>query len=176
MIHLVTGGARAGKSRWALAQAEATPAAAIAFVATAQPLDAEMEDRILRHRAERSPRWITVEEPLALDTLLPALPQGAIVVDCLTLWVCNLLFADHGTADAAEVDARVEARVDALAAALAHVRVPTWLVTNEVGLGIVPGDPLSRRYRDLLGRCNQRVAAAADHVTFVVSGLPMHLK
>ncbi|MDP2311374.1 MAG: bifunctional adenosylcobinamide kinase/adenosylcobinamide-phosphate guanylyltransferase [Pseudomonadota bacterium] len=169
MIHLVTGGARAGKSGFVLAQAEATDAPSIAFVATAERGDDEMIERIARHQAERSPRWVTVEEPLDLERVLPSLPHAAIVVDCLTLWVSNLMFHPAAGDDP-------ERRIDALVDALGRVRVPTWLVTNEVGLGIVPADPVSRRYRDLLGRCNQRVAAAADHVTFVVSGLPMKLK
>lgn len=169
MIHLVTGGARAGKSSFVLAQAEATAAPTIAFVATAEVGDDEMAERIERHRAERSARWHTVEEPLDLERLLPTLAHGAVVVDCLTLWVSNLMFHPRAGTDP-------EARIDALVRALGRMTVPTWLVTNEVGLGIVPGDPISRRYRDLLGRCNQRVAAAADHVTFVVSGLPMTLK
>jgi adenosylcobinamide kinase/adenosylcobinamide-phosphate guanylyltransferase len=172
MIHLVTGGARAGKSTWALARAEETPAASLAFVATAKPLDDEMAERIRRHRAERSERWTTVEEPLALDVVLPRLRQGGIVVDCLTLWVANLMFREGSLGE----DAAVEAQVDRLVDALREVRVPIWLVSNEVGLGIVPADALSRRYRDLLGRCNQRVAAAADHVTFVVAGLPLTVK
>jgi adenosyl cobinamide kinase/adenosyl cobinamide phosphate guanylyltransferase len=171
MIHLVTGGARAGKSRLVLEEAEATGAPRIAFVATATAGDDEMAHRIARHREERGPRWITYEEPLALATLLPTLREQAVVVDCLTLWTANLLFAHE-----AEGDAPVEAAIDALVAALPRVGAPIWLVTNEVGLGIVPGDPLSRRYRDLLGRCNQRVAAAADRVTMAVSGLPLRLK
>ncbi|MES2641177.1 MAG: bifunctional adenosylcobinamide kinase/adenosylcobinamide-phosphate guanylyltransferase [Myxococcota bacterium] len=169
MIHLVTGGARAGKSSFVLAQAEATDAPTIAFVATAEVGDDEMAERIQRHQAERSARWHTVEEPLDLERLLPTLTHGAIVVDCLTLWVSNLMFHPKAGNDP-------EARIEALVRALRRVTVPMWLVTNEVGLGIVPGDPISRRYRDLLGRCNQRVAASADHVTFVVSGLPMTLK
>lgn len=169
MIHLVTGGARAGKSSFVLAEAEATRADPIAFVATAHAGDDEMADRIARHKEERGPRWRTYEEALALDTLLPSLPHDAVVVDCLTLWVANLLFSDLD-------DAGVAGAIDRLVAALDHVRADVWLVTNEVGLGIVPGDALSRRYRDLLGRCNQRVAARADRVTFVVSGLPMRLK
>jgi len=177
MIHLVTGGARAGKSTFVLHRAEATGAAAIAFVATAEAGDEEMALRIDRHRAERSDRWVTFEEPLALDLLLPSLPHPAIVVDCLTLWISNLMFDPRAVAlGIGGEDAAIEASIDRLVAALGRVRAPVWLVTNEVGLGIVPGDPISRRYRDLLGRCNQRVAAAADHVTFVVAGLPMHLR
>ncbi len=170
MIHLVTGGARAGKSTWALAQAEASSAPTLAFVATAEALDDEMRERILRHRAERSSRWVTYEEPVALAALLPSLTEPAIVVDCLTLWVANLLISKDAVGEPAED------RIDALVAALGRVRVPMWIVTNEVGLGIVPGDPLSRRYRDLLGRCNQRVAAVSDRVSFVVAGLPLTLK
>ena len=171
MIHLVTGGARAGKSTYVLQQAEATAARSIAFVATAEPMDAEMEDRIRRHQAERGPRWATIEEPIALERVLLEHPHEAAVVDCLTLWVANLIFHKEQLDDAA-IDARIHGLVDALR----RVRVPTWLVTNEVGLGIVPADPLSRRYRDHLGRCNQRVAAVAERVTFVVSGLPLALK
>lgn len=171
MIQLVTGGARAGKSRLVLEEAEATGAARIAFVATATAGDAEMAERIARHREERDARWVTHEEPLALDRLLPALTEEAIVVDCLTLWIANQLFA-HAHAG----DAPVEAAIDGLVAALGRLRAPIWLVTNEVGLGIVPGDALSRRYRDLLGRCNQRVAARADRVTMAISGLPLRLK
>lgn len=169
MIHLVTGGARAGKSRFVLMEAEATSASTIAFVATAEVGDDEMAERVERHRAERSARWHTIEEPLDLERLLPTISHDAIVVDCLTLWVSNLMFHPKAGDDP-------EGRIDALVDALRRTTVPTWLVTNEVGLGIVPGDPLSRRYRDLLGRCNQRVAAAADRVTFVVSGIPMTLK
>ncbi len=171
MIHLVTGGARAGKSRLVLVEAEATSADRIAFVATARPDDEEMATRITRHQEERGARWVTHEEPLALDALLPTLEEGAIVVDCLTLWVANQLFAHEDAGDAP-----VEAAIDRLVAVLARVRAPVWLVTNEVGLGIVPADALSRRYRDLLGRCNQRVAAVADRVTFVVAGLPLRVK
>lgn len=168
MIHLYTGGARAGKSRLAQARAEALAERRV-FVATATPLDDDMAARIARHREERGAGWITVEEPLALPEVLPALADEhpVVLVDCLTLWVSNLMLADG-------VD--VEARVEALAAALAGLRGNVLLVTNEVGLGIVPANDLARRYRDALGRCNQRVAAVADRVTFVVSGLPMELK
>ena len=171
MIHLVTGGARSGKSGWVVRQAEALDGP-LTFVATAEALDEDMTERIARHRLERSPRWSTHEEPRALATLLPTLGGAGVVVDCLTMWISNLLFAN----EAGGGDAAVEAEIDRLVGTLDAVRAPIWLVTNEVGLGIVPGDALSRRYRDLLGRCNQRVAARADHVTLLVSGLPLRLK
>lgn len=178
MIRLLTGGARAGKSSLALARAEALapPDAPIAFVATAQPIDDEMATRIARHRAERGPRWRTVEEPLALPERLPGLAteHPVVVVDCLTVWVANLLFS-RGGADGADED-WLDGRTADLARALAGCAGDVLLVTNEVGLGIVPADALSRRYRDALGRCNQRVAAIAGQVTLVVSGLPLELR
>lgn len=168
MIHLYTGGARAGKSRLAQAEAEALSPTRL-FVATAQPLDDDMAARIARHRADRGPGWETVEEPLALAERLPELsrPAPVLLVDCLTLWMSNLLLADTP-----DLDARAEALARALQGCDGHV----LLVTNEVGLGIVPDNALARRYQDALGRCNQRVAAIADRVTFVVSGLPLRLK
>lgn len=168
MIGLVTGGARAGKSRYVLGRAEAE-AGPLAFVATATPGDEEMRTRIVRHQAERGPRWRTFEAPLALPEALheAAAHAPTVVVDCLTLWVSNLLF-HH------EDDAAVEAAIRALPASLPDATI--WFVTNEVGLGIVPENALARRYRDLLGRCNQVVAAAADEVLFLVAGLPMRVK
>lgn len=169
MFHLLTGGARSGKSRLALTLAEAVPGP-IDFVATAEPGDDDMAARIHRHRAERGERYRTVEAPLALPEALEALPAGgAVIVDCLTLWCANLIFAGLD-------DDALHAQFDALVGALAASRRPTLVVTNEVGLGIVPGDALSRRYRDELGRLNQRVAARADKVTLLVSGLPLSLR
>ena len=149
--------------------AERTSAPSIAFVATATPGDQEMAERIARHRAERGPRYETVEEPLALARTLSTLPHATVVVDCLTLWIANQLFATDG-------DAPVETAIAGLAAALRATDADVILVTNEVGLGIVPADALSRRYRDLLGRCNQRVAAVADRVTLLVAGIPLAVK
>jgi adenosylcobinamide kinase/adenosylcobinamide-phosphate guanylyltransferase len=174
VIHLVTGGARAGKSTWALARTEeaAPDGAPCAFVATAEAYDDEMRLRIDRHKAERGERWRTFEEPLAVPERLPeiAADHGAILVDCLTLWICNVLLQPDVE------DAAIEARIEDLVAALRAAPVPVVLVTNEVGLGIVPADALSRRYRDLLGRCNRRVAETAERVTMLVSGLPLTLK
>lgn len=188
MIHLVTGGARSGKSRYSQLEAERSVAGPLAFVATAQALDGDMTDRIRRHREDRGDRWITFENPLrpevhlapapgapAPDAPAPDAPAtGAaegILLDCLTLWVSNLLFSPDGTDDA-----WILSRFDDLVDAARRCPVPLWIVTNEVGLGIVPADALSRRYRDLLGRCNQRVAAVADRVTLLVAGLPVTVR
>jgi len=188
LLHLVTGGARSGKSRYAQEAAEAVEGP-LCFVATAQAFDADMTARIQRHRLDRGPRWRTIEEPVALAACVQALPGSAasVTIDCLTLWISNLLCApeaapnaaahladDHATAAAA--DEAIGQQIDELAAALAQVTVPTWVVTNEVGLGLVPGDPLSRRYRDLLGRANQRVAAVSGRVTLLVAGLPLRVR
>ena len=167
-IHLILGGARSGKSRRAQALAEAMPGDPV-LVATAQPLDEEMAARIARHRADRGPRWTTVEAPLDLPGALAGLAgggRGAVLVDCLTLWATNLLLA--------EADA--DAATAALLAAARALDRPLILVANEVGLGIVPDNALARRFRDLAGTLNQRVAEAADRVEFVAAGLPLVLK
>ncbi|HZH27437.1 MAG TPA: bifunctional adenosylcobinamide kinase/adenosylcobinamide-phosphate guanylyltransferase [Azospirillaceae bacterium] len=167
-IAFVLGGARSGKSRHGLALAEALPSHRRVFVATAQAHDAEMADRIDRHRAERDASWTTVEAPLhpAQALATEAVPGTVVVVDCLTLWLSNLMLAER------DVDA---AAADLVAAAQA-AGGPVVLVANEVGLGIVPDNALARRFRDHAGRLNQQVAAIADLVRFMVAGLPMDLK
>lgn len=165
-VSLVLGGARSGKSARALALASANPRT---FVATAEPLDAEMADRIARHQAERNAGrgsgWRLVEAPLDLAPVIAAHRDGALVVDCLTLWLSNIMHA--GRDPAPETDALL----DALRAC-----GRTVLVSNEVGLSITPENALARRFRDEQGRLNQRVAAVADHVEFVAAGLPLLLK
>lgn len=164
---LVLGGARSGKTAFALERAEASGSAPV-MVATAEPLDAEMAARIAAHRAERGPRWTTIEEGRDLVRVLgEAAGEGRIlVVDCLTLWLSNLM--------AAELD--VESEIDRLCAALADLAGPVILVSNEVGLGIVPDNALARRFRDHQGRLNRKVAAVAGRVTFVAAGLALVLK
>lgn len=166
-VELVLGGARSGKTALALARAEASGLAPV-MVATAQAFDAEMEARIAAHRAERDGRWTTVEETRDLLGVLSreAGPERILMVDCLTLWLSNLLLAG----------AEVEAAIDALVVGLSGLAGPVILVSNEVGLGIVPENALARRFRDLQGRLNRLVAAAADRVTFVAAGLPLVLK
>lgn len=165
-ITFVLGGARSGKSRFAedlaIRDGEAV------YLATGTAGDGEMRARIELHRARRGPGWSTVEEPLDLAAALARLarPGRPVLVDCLTLWVGNLMMADRDLA----------AEADALDRALAAVAGPVVLVANEVGLGIVPDNALARSFRDAAGRLNQRVAARADTVFFVAAGLPLRLK
>lgn len=165
----VLGGARSGKSRFA--QASLACCARVTVLVTAQPGDADMAARIERHRAERPRGWRTVEEPLALARPLAAAAEDAdaVLVDCLTLWVTNRLL--HGDTEAA-----VLAEADAVAALIARPRCAITLVSNEVGEGVHPETPLGRRFRDLLGMVNQRVAAACDRVVLMVAGLPLTVK
>ena len=163
-ITLILGGARSGKTAHALAAAEAT-GRGLVMIATAEALDAEMAERIARHRAERGPRWRTIEATLDLAGALARVSAGeTAVVDCLTLWVSNLMHAERD----------LEAEAARLIAALPGRDMV--LVSNEVGLGIVPDNALARRFRDAAGRLNQQVAAAADRVVFVAAGLPLVLK
>ena len=168
-IVLVGGGARSGKSTFALVRARELGARRL-FVATSRRYDAEMSERIDRHIAERGGEFETVEEPLAVaETLLGAAGYDVAVVDCLTLWLSNLLL------DRVPVE-EIERRVEALAAALARAPCHVVLVTNEVGMGLHPETPLGRTFRDLAGRTHQRLAAVADEVHLAVLGLLLRLK
>jgi adenosylcobinamide kinase/adenosylcobinamide-phosphate guanylyltransferase len=164
-LTLVLGGARSGKSRHA--EMLIAGAAAI-YIATAEPRDDEMRARIAHHRARRGPRWTTREEPLDLVPVLfaEARPERPILVDCLTLWLSNLMLAGRDVA----------AESAALIAALARLGGPVVMVANEVGLGIVPDNALARAFRDHAGRLNREIAAAADRVVFIAAGLPLVLK
>lgn len=169
-LTLVLGGARSGKTRHAQTAAEALAGGEgrrALMIATAQAFDAEMADRIARHRADRGELWETLESPLDLSTVLAVLkPTDIAVVDCLTLWLTNVILAERD----------VEAEADGLLAALQACPARLWLVSNEVGGGLVPETPLGRRFRDEAGRLHQRIAAVADQVVLVVAGLPLVLK
>lgn len=162
-IVLVGGGARSGKSRHALALARQS-GPRLAFIATAQPGDAEMRDRIALHRAERGPEFTTFEEPLAVAALIEreAARFDAIVVDCLTLWLTNAMFAEAQPRDPLDAAASARARI--------------ILVTNEVGCGIVPDNALARDFRDRAGRLNQQAAELAVEVWWMVFGIPLKVK
>jgi adenosylcobinamide kinase / adenosylcobinamide-phosphate guanylyltransferase len=164
---LVLGGARSGKSRCALGLAEATGPARV-MIATAEALDEEMAARIARHRAERGAGWTTIEAPKELAAALgeAARPDRVVVVDCLTLWLSNLMLAGRG----------VEAEIAALAALAPTLRGPSIFVSNEVGQGVTPPSELGRRFQDAQGRANQAMAAACDAVVAVTAGLPRLLK
>jgi adenosylcobinamide kinase / adenosylcobinamide-phosphate guanylyltransferase len=165
----VLGGARSGKSRFALARQPRT--GRVAFVATAEARDADMAARIARHRAERPAHWLTVEEPRDLVARLGELAGAvdAVLVDCLTLWVSNRLL--QGDTDRAILE-----EAEALAALVADRRCAITLVSNEVGEGVHPSSSQGLRFRDLLGLVNQRAAAACAEVTLMVAGLPLTVK
>jgi adenosylcobinamide kinase/adenosylcobinamide-phosphate guanylyltransferase len=166
-VTLVLGGARSGKSHHAEALVEAWERDAL-YVATAEPGDDEMRDRIAQHRARRGARWTTIEAPLELAAVLRREGSAGrpILVDCLTLWLSNLMLAGRDVAG--------ERR--ALLAALAAAEGPVVLVANEVGLGIVPENALARAFRDHAGTLNREVATASERVLFVAAGLPLVLK
>jgi adenosylcobinamide kinase/adenosylcobinamide-phosphate guanylyltransferase len=163
---LVLGGARSGKSRYAQSLISAQPPPWI-YIATAEARDAEMAARIEKHRAQRGNGWQTIAEPHDLPAALSSAPPSApVLVDCLTLWLSNRMLAN----------ADLDREIDALEAALDVRPGPIVLVANEVGYGIVPDNSIGRRFRDLQGALNQRLAAGADRVVLVVAGLPLMLK
>ena len=165
----VLGGARSGKSRFAVDANRLR--ARVTFLATAQPGDPDMAARIARHRAERPPYWRTVESPhdLVREVRAWGTECDALVVDCVTVWVANLMLRG-------DVDDWIVKQGDELAVALAAVPAEVTLVSNEVGEGVHPATEDGRRFRDLLGTVNQRVAAAADRVVLMVAGLPLTVK
>ena len=178
---LITGGARSGKSGYAQRFAESLPGRRL-YIATSPVTDPEMAARIERHRRDRQGRgWRTVEEPMALARLLEGqLEYDIVLIDCLTLWVNNLMFAEtrelHEEPRDELHEESLSVRVGEVVRACAARPGTVIMVTNEVGLGIVPENPLARRYRDLIGRCNQEVAAVADQVVMTVCGIPMIVK
>ncbi len=170
-ITLITGGTRSGKSAHALRLATEHRQARRAFVATAEVSDQEMAARIARHKAERSPDFETIEEPIDLVRALAALRGRAdvVVIDSLTLWVSNLMQA-RGAEHSFDLES------EALARAMAEADFQSIVITDEVGAGIVPDNALARRFRDLLGLANQRIARAADAVILMVAGYPLTVK
>lgn len=184
MLRLVLGGARSGKSRYAVSHVverqQTQPSLNVTFVATAAAGDdAEMQDRVRRHREERPRTWATIEEPLRVVEAIESLQSTTlatrkiVVVDCVTVWLSNLSFALKDRASADRVAAALE-EVGRLAALSA--RTDLVLVSNEIGGGVVPVSSVAREFRDLQGLANQRLARAADHVALVVAGISVALK
>src|SRR5689334_22172638 len=164
MVTLITGSARSGKTRHALDIGR--DIAPRIYIATAQLLDDEMRDRAMRHRSERGPRWETIEEPLDVARRLTGL-DGIVVLDCLTLWLSNWMLND---------ESQVESQIDALCSALCRTSYHVVAISNEVGWSIVPENVLARRFRDLSGLMNQKIAAIADSVILMICGIPMKVK
>lgn len=179
-VIFIIGGARSGKSRFALQLANNFPfreaghkEGAIypmrkAYIATAQAIDDEMRERIERHKKERSGEWTTLEEPLNISTLISDINRSydIILLDCLTLWLSNLLLNNKD----------VETEIGSFISSLSNMHCSLLIVSNEVGLGIVPDNALSRRFRDLSGYLNQKMAAIADEVYLVTAGIPLRIK
>ena len=166
---LVTGGQKSGKSRYALMLADAVGGEKF-FVATAQPLDGDMARRIERHRMERGEQWKTIEEPVAIAPVLDKLrgSDGVLIIDCLTLWTSNML-------EQADETAFLQ-KVEELSQSVAKFGGTVILVTNEVGLGIIPAGPVAREYCNRLGMVNQKMAEVCHSVVMLVAGLPIFIK
>ncbi|GAB4486388.1 MAG: bifunctional adenosylcobinamide kinase/adenosylcobinamide-phosphate guanylyltransferase [Thermodesulfovibrionales bacterium] len=173
MIHsrgskvFVLGGARSGKSGFALRAASALAGRKV-YLATAQAYDGEMRERIRRHREERTAEWDTIEEPVNLADLLAEIGDryDVILVDCLTLWLSNLMLGSHDA----------DAEIERLLLVFQETPAAVFVVSNEVGLGIVPENELARAFRDRAGTLNQKIAAASDQVYFVAAGIAMKMK
>ncbi|AMK76668.1 MULTISPECIES: bifunctional adenosylcobinamide kinase/adenosylcobinamide-phosphate guanylyltransferase [Methylomonas] len=173
MIELVLGGARSGKSRYAEQQALAS-GLPVVYIATAEAGDEEMHSRIRHHQQRRPQHWLTVEEPVALADVIGeyAGKQHCLLVDCLTLWLCNALFDKQGNLQ----EQRYRQHVDALCAVLAAGRQRVIMVSNEVGLGVVAADAMTRRFVDEAGFLHQKLAQLSNKVVLVTAGLPQILK
>ena len=165
-LTLVLGGARSGKSSYAEALTMTSPVPWV-YVATAEPFDDEMKARIGEHQSRRGKDWQTIDAPTDLaGAIEDAPPDRTVLVDCLTLWLNNLMFRKIN----------IDTAIENLEAALAERQAPTVLVSNEVGFGIVPDNALARRFRDAAGRLNQRLAAACDATDLVVAGIPLRIR
>lgn len=168
---LVIGGCRSGKSRYALTMAQQASGKSRIFIATSMPDDDEMKDRVRRHQAERGAQWETVEAPIRLAQAIAENSPAAdvIVVDCITLWISNLMMDAHAANG-------IEDHFERLSSSLAAAHCPVILVTNEVGAGVVPDNRLARCFRDLVGIANQNLAHLSDRVVWVVAGIPVVIK
>jgi adenosylcobinamide kinase / adenosylcobinamide-phosphate guanylyltransferase len=166
-IIFITGGARSGKSSFALKEASGMPGRK-AYVATAEALDEEMRKRIEGHRKQRGKEWETFEEPLAIAEVIRKIrgEYGTVILDCLTLWLSNIM---HANLD-------IEAEIERLISTLPSHQISIFIVSNEVGMGIVPENEMARKFRDMAGTLNRRVAEVADEVYLVVAGITLKIK
>lgn len=176
-ITLILGGARSGKSSYAERLAE-DAGKSVTFIATAQALDDEMSTRIQKHRLERPPGWQTFEVPYGIASCISDIKSNVVILDCITLLVSNLLmqFVKDDIVEEASFMQAVQKEINELADLLREQNRQWFIISNEVGLGLVPAYQMGRIYRDALGWANQRLAREADHVLFMVAGIPMTVK
>ena len=176
-ITLITGGARSGKSSHALRLAEET-GKSVTFLATAQALDEEMSTRIQKHRSERPAHWETLEIPFDIASCVRQIQSDVVILDCITLLITNLMmqYVKEDLVEEKPFMVAVQKEINKLAGALREQKRDWFIVSNEVGLGLVPPYQMGRVYRDALGSANQQLARIADRVIFMVSGIPMIVK
>lgn len=169
MLAFVIGGIKSGKTKFALKKAEELKTGKLYYIATARAVDEEMKERIERHKRERGEKWITIEEPIEVDGVLKKIPKGSIIIiDCLTTWLTNLLVENYD----------VEEKTNKLLDILLKIKtdLDLFLISNEVGLGIIPDNPLARKFIDLSGNLHQKVAQIADEVYFILCGCEIKVK
>jgi adenosylcobinamide kinase/adenosylcobinamide-phosphate guanylyltransferase len=169
MLAFVIGGIKSGKTKFALKKAEELNNSNLYYIATARAVDEEMKDRIEKHKRERGEKWITIEEPIEVDRVLKTIPKGSvIIIDCLTTWLTNLLIENYD----------VEEKTNKLLDTLLKIKtdLDLFLISNEVGLSIIPDNPLGRKFIDLSGNFHQKVAQIADEVYFILCGCVIKVK
>jgi adenosylcobinamide kinase/adenosylcobinamide-phosphate guanylyltransferase len=169
MLAFVIGGIKSGKTKFALKKAEELNNGQLYYIATARAVDEEMKDRIERHKRERGEKWITIEEPIEVDRVLKAIPKGSvIIIDCLTTWLTNLLIENYNVEEKTNklIDILLKTKTD----------LDLFLISNEIGLGIIPDNPLGRKFLDLSGSLHQKVAQIADEVYFILCGCEIKVK
>lgn len=169
MLVFVIGGIKSGKTKFALKKAEGLNNSKLYYIATARAIDEEMKVRIERHKIERGEKWITIEEPIDIDAVLQTIPKGSvIIIDCLTTWLTNLLIENY------DVEEKTNKLIDILLKIKTNLDL--FLISNEVGLGIIPDNPLGRKFIDLSGNLHQKVAQIADEVYFILCGCEIKVK
>lgn len=169
MLAFVIGGIKSGKTKFALKKAEELNNGKLYYIATARAVDEEMKERIERHRIERGEKWITIEEPIEIDRVLKTIPKSSvIIIDCLTTWLTNLLIENYNVEEKTNklLDILLKTKTD----------LDLFLISNEVGLGIIPDNPLGRKFIDLSGNLHQKVAQIADEVYFILCGCEIKVK
>ena len=169
MLAFVIGGIKSGKTKFALKKAEELKNSKLYYIATARAVDDEMKERIERHKRDRGEKWITIEEPIEVDRVLKEIPKGSvIIIDCLTTWLTNLLIENYD----------VEEKTNKLLDIFLKIKtdLDLFLISNEVGLGIIPDNPLGRKFIDLSGYLHQKVAQIADEVYFIICGCEIKIK